>query len=130
MKNWRLKISLFNVFFALLFIIIIIFAVQKFFSQSEEYSVERKTIILDDYTRIDSIIYTKENITYCLTADFTNHSFDTLLVKKELRKNLIEDIQKNPKYTLWKKNKINFQYIYMNQKGEEIFTELITYNMY
>lgn len=130
MKKRKLIRPLFNIFIAAIFIVIIIFIIRAFFNISENNTTEHKTILLDEYTRIDSIHYEKENITYYLTVNFQNISLDTLVIKQKLRTNLIEDIKKNHKYKLWKQKKINFRYIYMNEKGEKIFSELITHKMY
>lgn len=130
MKKRKLIRPLFNIFIAAIFIVIIIFIIRAFFNISENNTTEHKTILLDEYTRIDSIHYEKENITYYLTVNFQNISLDTLVIKQKLRPNLIEDIKKNHEYKLWKQKKINFRYIYMNEKGEKIFSELITHKMY
>lgn len=130
MKKRKLIRPLFNIFIAAIFIVIIIFIIRAFFNISENNTTEHKTILLDEYTRIDSIHYEKENITYYLTVNFQNISLDTLVIKQKLRTNLIEDIKKNHKYKLWKQKKINFRYIYMNEKREKIFSELITHKMY
>lgn len=127
-RSYKLRL----LFLSVLVILGIVFAYEKgVFSTSPKTSMNYTTTILDNYTRIDSTLYSSNNeISYFLTVGIPDETVYSESTSKELKANIINSIKKDKNFKHYIEEKVIFHYIYYNPHGYLLFKETITPDMY
>lgn len=107
---------------------------EKIFEQEAAEQNRLAPIMIDIYTRVDSVQYSgTENsfrYYYTLMGDADNKEI-AIQKRKELQEKLPEEIKKAPGLTIHRNHNIAMEYIYFSeQNGEELFRVKITPEMY
>lgn len=107
---------------------------EKIFEKEAEEQNRLYPMMIDPYTRIDSIRYTASGNTfryyYTLIGDADNVAVATIK-REDLRKQLPAEIKSAPGLTVHREHKVAMEYIYFSDSsGNELFRVTITPDMY
>lgn len=91
-------------------------------------------MVVDTFTRIDSIRYISDNNTFCyyytLTGDADNQAI-AMQMRDNLEKTLPEEIKRATGMAIHRKHNVAMEYIYFSERnGHELFRVKITPDMY
>lgn len=107
---------------------------KKVFEQEAAEQNRLAPIMIDVYTRVDSVRYSASDNSfryyYTLTGDADNKEV-AVQKRKELQEQLPAEIKEAPGLTIHRNHKVVMEYIYFSeQTGEELFRVKITPEMY
>ena len=121
------------VFVCVVILALVVFYVldKKHLGVKSKTEMDYTTVILDQYTRVDSTLYLDDSeINYYLTVKMSDEFVYTDSIKNKVREQLIASIRKDGSLYQYIKAKTTFRYIYLDSYGNLLFKETITSDMY
>ena len=132
-KNKKRLLYLFSF---IILVIIFLGIIIKFPGNRTDENMNRRRvnsvpIILDNYTRIDSIFEIGNNkIDYYLTINTSSENLDLSKDANIVVDNIIQSIRNDKDYNTWISRQVVFEYRYFDNVGKFFFMKTITPEMY
>ena len=132
-KNSKRLLYLFSF---IIFVIILLGIIIKFPGNRTDENANRRRvnslpIILDSYTRIDSIFEVgNRKIDYYLTINVSADNLDLSKNANIIIDNIIQSIRNDKDYNDWIAKQVTFEYRYFDKTGKFFFMKTITPEMY
>lgn len=134
-KERKKQKRLLYLFGSILFVIALLGVIILFTGNKTDQSTRRKInslpIILDDYTRVDSVFEVGKNkMNYYLTINAMAEDIDLSKNANIVVDNIIQSIRNDKDYNKWFNKQVVFEYRYFDKSGKLFFMKTITPSMY